>query len=90
MKNIWNSKHKPVTFQSETSLLEEKGVKGTAVKGMIHRLSGDMCSHMAITILGGGGSQGTADESPEICSPDEKVCSPVVTKRGPPRGLSFS
>lgn len=58
MKNIWNSKHKPVTFQSETSLLEEKGVKGTAVKGMIHRLSGDMCSHMAITILGGGGAKG--------------------------------
>ena len=55
MKNIWNSKHKPVTFQSETSLLEEKGVKGTAIKGMIHRLSGDMRSHMAITILGGGG-----------------------------------
>ena len=54
MKNIWNSKHKPVTFQSETSLLEEKGVKGTAIKGMIHRLSGDMRSHMAITILGGG------------------------------------
>lgn len=55
MKNIWNSKHKPVTFQSETSLLEERGVKGTAVKSMIHRLSSDMRSHMAITILGGGG-----------------------------------
>lgn len=58
MKNIWNSKHKPVMFQSETCLLKERGVKGTAIKGMIYRLSSDMCSHMAITIMRGWGGQG--------------------------------
>lgn len=40
-------------FQSETCLLKERGVKGTAIKGMIYRLSSDMCSHMAITIMQG-------------------------------------
>ena len=51
-KNIWSLKLKPITFQSETSLLKERGVKGTAIKGMIYRLSSDILLHMAITILG--------------------------------------
>lgn len=54
-KNIWSSKLKSITFQSETSLPKERGVKGTEIKGMIYRLSSDILSHMAITILGAGG-----------------------------------
>lgn len=89
-KTFGATKLKPVTFQSETSLLKERGVKGTAIKGMIYWLSGNMLSHRAIIRLKTK-SWGTAVNSPETLAIGMKRSVHLrPAKRGPPWGLLLS